>query len=182
MKKITIVAMAVLGLLGTAQAAPIKYGDNYYEIVNIANMTWDQAKAHAETLYSGQNSHLATLTTQAEYDAVKGLMDYDSWSIAYIGARNVADTYTWINDEGAVNLGAWGSWYTAAGEPQAGDYGMTLMGPSYDSYSFAAEAMASTSIGQLLVEYQAVPEPTAMMLLAVGCAVMLGRRRVSKCA
>lgn len=179
MKKFGFVACIAVGLLGAAQAAPIEYNGHYYDIVNIGGLTWDQAKTAAEALsYLGTDGHLATLTTQAEYDAVKGLMDYDAWSVAWIGASDSGSGFTWVNGEGAVNLGAWGAWYT--GEPQAGDYGMNLKGPAYDSYAFGAEPLGDTSLGQLMVEYDVVPEPTGLALLTMGCAAVLMRRRACK--
>jgi hypothetical protein len=163
----------------SAQAAPISYGGHYYDYVNFAvAVTWDQAKTQAEGLsYSGLGGHLATFTSQAEFDAVKSVMDYNTWSMAWVGARDSGSGFTWVQGEGAVNFGAWGSW--AAGEPGAGEYGMTLWGPSY-GYTFGAEAVGSTGIGQMMVEYDVVPEPTGMALLALGCAAAALRRRVSK--
>ncbi len=179
MNRIGMVAIAVIGLLGAAQAAPISYGGHYYEIVNfVGSTTWDQAKAQAEALsYSGLGGHLATITSQAEYNAVTGLMDYDTWSIAFIGANDSGSGFTWVNSEGAVNLGAWGAW--SPGEPTAGDYGMGLMGSGY-SYAFWADTVGSTSIGQMMVEYDVVPEPTGLALLAIGCAALVTRRRTRK--
>ncbi len=178
MKRMGIAALAVIGLLGAAQAAPVEFNGHYYAIVNVAGLTWDQANTAAQALptYLGNSANLATLTSQAEYDAVKGLMDYDAWSQAWIGGSYSGSGFAWINGEGAVNFGAWGAWYM--GEPAAGDYGMMLMGASYDSYSFGAQPLADTGIGQMLVEY--VPEPSSLMLLAFGCAALVTRRRAGK--
>lgn len=183
MKKLGLAVCVTLGLLACAQAAPISYGGNYYDLVAAGGLTWDQAKSTAEALsYSGQIGHLATLTSQAEHNAVKELMDRDGvWSMAYVGGRDSGSGFTWVNGEGAVNLGAWGSW--AATEPTAGDYGMTLRGSAADpgyNYQFGAETQPSTNLGWMLVEYQAVPEPTGLALLAIGCAAAALRRRVGK--
>ena len=180
-----VIASTMMGLLGVAQAAPFEYNGHYYEIVNVIALTWDQAKTAAEARsYSGNAGYLATLTTQAEFDAVKGLMNYGGgWTQAWVGGNDTGSGFNWINSEGAVNLAALGSgWYTDGGEPHAGDYGLQVWGPMYGD-KFGAGALSDTGIGEMMVEYGVVPEPTAMALLAIGCAaVAMRRRRVSPCA
>lgn len=144
MKKVGLFALAAIGLLGVAQAAPISYGGRYYEIVNFSvETTWDQAKAQEDALsYSGLGAQLATITSQAENNDAKGLINFTAGSIAEIG---VLDS-----------------------------------GSDYSGYTFGAETLASTATGKMTAGYDVVPEPTGLALLAMGCAAVAMRRRVSK--
>ncbi len=183
MNRIGIAALAVMGLLGVSWAgvSVVELNGHYYQYVNIAGLSWDQAEAQASGMsYLGLNGHLATLNTQAEYTFVNNYLNTvgSSWDLAAVGGRNVAGTYTWINGEGAMNFAGWSSspWYTDAGDPQAGNYGVAMGNSDYNNSLLTQHV--SMGFGDMLVEYQAVPEPSSLLLLAVGCAAIVGRRRV----
>ena len=184
MNRIGIATLAVLGLFAVAQAAPVLYAGNghYYEYVNSGvGPTWDLANAQASGMtYAGLSGHLATLNTEAEYTFVNNYLNTvgASWDLAVVGGHNVAGTYTWVNGEGAMNFAGWGSSPWAAGEPNMGQYGVTMGNVDYDN-TLVSQA-SGNGFGDMIVEYQAVPEPSSLMLLAIGCAAIVGRRRVCK--
>ena len=67
-------AMLVAGLLAAAtilplagaEAAPIQFGNSYYEFVPDESITWSEASAAASgSTFMGVNGHLATVTSSA---------------------------------------------------------------------------------------------------------------------
>lgn len=185
MKKMFAVALASVGIVVGVQATVYEYNGHYYEYVYTEGLTWDQASALASTMtYNGYVGQLVTLNTEGEYNflvSTFGGGDLDNWSIAYIGAKNVSGTYTWIDGTGAVDFSGWSASPYASGQPNASYYSLTMVGTSYNSGKIGVSSAASTAtLGDMIVEYVPVPEPTCLALMAVGCAAFGLRRRVKR--
>lgn len=53
----------------SAQAAPVQFGNNFYDLISSDNITWQDADtAAASSNFMGVFGHLATITSQAEND------------------------------------------------------------------------------------------------------------------
>jgi len=163
------------GAFTNAQAS-VEYGGHYYEFAKTYG-TWDEVNTMANTstktfesvTYAG---HLWTLNSQSEYTSVASNLGFSSWEIAWVGARNVNGTYTWVNNEGAVDFTGWisGIW----SNPNTADYGASIGGAGY-GYDLGTQSSSATC--QYVIEYESVPEPTSLVLVAFGTIAMALKRR-----
>ena len=89
--------VSTIQIKGT-EAAPVQEaisGDHRYEIVG-ARMTWDEANAYCESM----GGHLATVTSQEEYQAIVNLAEASGRKVLWLGAVKGSDQYfDWISGE-----------------------------------------------------------------------------------
>lgn len=169
-------ALLFAGLLGTAHAAPVEYNGHYYMTVQAMNHSWDLANEVAnEMSFEGLSGHLATFTTQAEFEYVVGALNLDSSFYGWVGCRKVDGVFTWVNDEGPADFsgGDFSPWYD--GQPASWNYGAALGGAAYETSMFTESS--TFRLNNYIVEFEAVPEPTSLAMLSLGCAALLVRRR-----
>jgi len=98
------------GLISTPVfAAPILNSNNghYYEVLWQPNgFTWNEAYIEANTLtYSGLQGHLATITSQQEFDWITSNLNYEG---TFLGGtdQNSEGTWQWVTGE-TFNFTAW---------------------------------------------------------------------------
>ena len=194
LKRAVVIAVCACGTFAASpvQAAPMLFGSNYYDFVQVVFSPFDQAgydantfalasAAAASTTFGGVNGQIATVGSQAENDFLLGLTTSLGFT-AFRGAWLVSDGFTnWggsePNDGGAyayMNIGAPFAGI-AAGE-WADDSGVLgTPDPSLDPV-----------IGYFIEWVDArpgasVPEPATLTLVGlglVGCASRWrGRRR-----
>ncbi|MEW5817644.1 MAG: choice-of-anchor D domain-containing protein, partial [Spirochaetota bacterium] len=89
--------VSLTGLGTMSQPTPMKFGDNYYEFVQVsdpftgANNSWAKASADAAArVYNGLSGHLATITSQAENDFLFGLVSgiFSGFQGAWLGGKS----------------------------------------------------------------------------------------------
>ena len=188
----TILAAAALAAASfTSNATPIYFANtgSYYDMVS-GNITWTDARtASGLKSYAGRSGRLATVSSQAENDfIVNNLLSTGYWGQAYwLGAwqpngnnEAAAAGWQWINGE------SWSYTNWRPGEPNDG--GTTP--PVFENY---LSVLTPAQNGQwndvsvdnpyvvgYIVEYAAVPEPTALSLMSfasVGLLLQLRQNR-----
>jgi hypothetical protein len=172
---------AILPLGDAAEAAPIQFGNSFYEYVPDEAISWSNASAAASTsTFMGVNGHLATVTSSGENNFLLGLS----------GTLPTAQG-SWLG--GAVDASAQASWVVGpeAGqlitfdnfggiEPNNGpsniymNIGSAFAGIATGQWADAAGGLsgAGDQIAGYFVEYQvgAVPLPAALPLMLTGLA------------
>ena len=90
----SLVLLVAAGAVFAQQA--VDFNGNRYERID-QDMSWADAKAYAESL----GGHLATITSEAEWNAIKGLVTGAPMKGYYIGAEWSPSTksYQWITGE-----------------------------------------------------------------------------------
>jgi hypothetical protein len=88
---------------GGVQAAPILFQGNghYYEVYTPGNngYTWQEANQIANSLsYSGMQGHLATITSQQEFDWITSNLDYEGKFLGGSDA-NTEGVWEWVTGE-----------------------------------------------------------------------------------
>ncbi len=174
-----------LGLLvaSMASAAPVQWSVNghfYERIAPPSGISWTSARSAAQALtHMGLPGHLATLTSAAEAQFV-----YTN--------TNAASGYTWIGFTDEVNEGTY-RWVTGeptaytdwlanepnnqASNPPGEDYAMIdFREPDggWNDYQNFTGILGGPPIAYL-VEYEAIPEPSAGVIV-FGLAIGLSRR------
>ncbi len=183
------------GVIGTANATPVAFGDNYYEFVEVTNPyegtnnSWETANiAASELTYHGVNGHLATVTSAEENSFLLDLVagDYAGTAGAWLGGKAPEG---WLaGPEGGDSLS-----YTNWGgiEPNNSGYIYMLIGDSshtgiapgkWADGSGYATAHADPVIGYF-VEYENavnLPAPAAGVLIGIGLVSLMIQRREKK--
>jgi hypothetical protein len=184
-----LAAVAILPL-GHAQAAPVQFGDNYYEYVTHEAISWADANTAASTsTFMGVNGHLATVTSSAENDFLVNLAPtYFVRQVAWLGGEvDSSNTARWAVGPEAGQLFSFSNF--EGGQPDDGPGNVWMNVPT----SFAGVAIgawgdaaggisgAGNEVIGYFVEYQVgtVPLPAALPLMLTGLAGFgfLGWRR-----
>jgi hypothetical protein len=176
-----LLAAATIIPLSGAEAAPIQFGDSYYEFVPEEAVSWADASAAASaSTFMGVNGHLATVTSAGENDF---LLDIGP---SFLGAQGA-----WLG--GAVDASQAARWAVGpeagqlftfsnfgGSEPNDGpsnvwmNLGSVLAGIANGQWADAAGGLnsAGNQIAGYFVEYQVgtVPLPAALPLMLTGLA------------
>ncbi len=183
--------ISVLILSESVYAAPIYNTDNghYYEVFEPGNSgyTWEQANLLASTQqYSNLQGHLATITSQNEFDWITSNLDYEG---KFLGGSDATTegVWEWVTGE-AFSFAAW-----EPGEPNNWnnlneDYIM-FWWENNDPVALWNDTVNDPSPWFLLgfiVEYDdifalpdpvATPEPPTFLLLAMAGIMVLQRSK-----
>jgi hypothetical protein len=179
----SLLAAATILPLSGAEAAPVQFGDSFYEFVPEESVTWADASAAASSkVFMGVNGHLATVTSSAENNFLVDLGPvFSTAQGAWLGgAVDATQTGRWAVGPEAGQLFTFSNF--AAGEPNEGPSNVFVYLSSTLGGQWAdAAAGVSSAIAGYFVEYQTgtVPLPAALPLMLTGLAGFgfLGWRR-----
>ena len=177
-----LAAAALLPLSGAA-AAPIQFGDSFYEYVPEEAISWADASAAAgAATFMGVNGHLATVTSAAENDFLVDLGPvFSTAQGAWLGgAVDATQTGRWAVGPEAGQLFTFSNF--AGGEPNEGPSNVfAYLSAALGGQWADAAGGVSGEIAGYFVEYQVgtVPLPAALPLMLTGLAGFgfLGWRR-----
>ena len=93
----------------------IRHGDHYFQLFN-AGLTWDEARAYAQSLYhDGQRGDLVVIRNAAAQEFIQGLIAQGDRTMYWLGGYRIADTglnqFAWVTGEPMTVT------YWADGEP-----------------------------------------------------------------
>jgi hypothetical protein len=175
-----LAAVAILPF-GRAQAAPVQFGDSYYEYVSREAISWANANTAASaSTFMGVNGHLATVTSSAENDFLVNLAPgYYVQQVAWLGgAVDSTQTARWAVGPEAGQLFSFSNF--VAGQPNDGPSNVwmnvptSFAGVAIGAWGDAAGGLSSAGneVVGYFVEYQVgtVPLPAALPLMLTGLA------------
>ena len=186
----TLAIAIICAIAGTAPAlaSPIHFPGNghYYDFMNVS-LSWDDANVAAQQqIYLGVAGHLATVTTAAEQSFVYNQIyrpnipvatdAYATWLGGYQvpASAEPAGGWTWATGE-IWNYVNWGT-----GEPNNGvGFGLepedklVMWGTGFWN-DFVAGSFGAPGVGPIgyLIEFDTVPEPSALALTGFGAVVL----------
>lgn len=194
MWKSLVLGVAALLTVASADAATATWSagnGNTYEVVLFGNgpsLSWEQSRdAAAARSFGGQAGHLATFTTEDEWDFVTGALNSAKVDL-FLGATDAEDEgiWKWVvgPDAGLLLSDGFTAWNR--GEPN--NYGRAgedyLAGWSYGGNTRWNDMPGShRAIKGFLVEYGSVapvPLPAALPLALAGLGALAGLRRLRR--
>jgi hypothetical protein len=177
-----LLAAATILPLAAANAAPVQFGDSFYEYVPDESISWADASAAASAKsFMGVSGHLATVTSSAENDFLVDLGPvFSTAQGAWLGGEvDATQTGRWAVGPEAGQLFTFSNF--AAGEPDEGPSNIFVYLSTTLAGQWADAAGLSGAIAGYFVEYQTgtVPLPAALPLMLTGFAGFgfLGWRR-----
>ncbi len=167
---------------------------HYYALVatqNTLDISWTDAKTAAESqMHMGATGHLATLTSQAEDEFLKASFETEISSqfdpmdgvYAWIGLSDarVEGTFEWVTGEPFAYSG-WAPFQpsTIVGdEDYVNVWSRAIIADSRWGWNDSRDGGGFTAKDGFFVEFDVVPEPQVVGLLAVGLGALLGVRRL----
>ena len=182
---------------------PTVFGSNAYEFVIVSdpftadNNHWVTAEADAAaSVFNGVNGHLATITSDAENAFLFGLASgtFQGFAGAWLGGNHAGWLAGPENGQSFADTGyqKWGGiepnndgfMYMSIGTTTAPSFWFDDSGvPNPDPDLLGAPHFLNDPVVGYFVEYENVPEPTTMTLLATGLAGLgasAWRRRLRK--
>lgn len=186
--------LSVLILHQSASAAlvwPVGAAGNghYYDFIRAVGITWDEARAQAETkVHNGLRGHLATITSQAEHDFLRssGICAPALYDSAWLGgfqgkAATPKDGWQWITGEPWLYT-RWApdkepndSGIPAGVEDGDEDY-LALWGNGWWNDD-AQNTQPERTHGYVIEYSQPIPEPSAAALVCLSAAAFIATRR-----
>jgi len=204
MTKLVIAVALSLVITTSTSAAPVRWetNNNHYDLVLSSFISWNAAKTAAEGLtFQGVPGHLATITSSDENDFINSNLNTGVLgNLAWTGGHEPLDDGVWrwaVGPESGIQYSN-GTTPTApfnyanwdGVEPNdvgtAEDYmsfniGTSLNGVAPGGWVDSPETPGGPDpIIGYLVEYETVPEPSAVVLALLGLTAWLGRRRHKK--
>jgi hypothetical protein len=175
-----LAAVAILPL-ERAHAAPVQFGDSYYEYVTHEAISWADANAAASaSTFMGVNGHLATVTSSAENDFLVSLSPtYFVHQVAWLGgAVDSTDAARWAVGPEAGQLLSFSNFEPGQPNDGPGNIWMNVptlfAGVAIGAWGDAAGGLsgAGNEVIGYFVEYQVgtVPLPAALPLMLTGLA------------
>jgi len=199
------VAGIMIGLhaasIARVEAAPIFFGSNGYEYIPVSNPftgtnnSWATANAAAAArVYDGVNGHLATITSQAENDALFGIIQGlgappQGFAGAWLGGKYPEG---WLVGPESGNPFGYTNWPPGGADPNNNGYVYMSIGTTTAPSYWLDDSDVGGGVGLphplndpvigYFVEYEGVapiPAPSTAALLSVGLAFVgwLGWRR-----
>jgi hypothetical protein len=181
-----------------AQLATLQWGQHIYQLFSYDQATWDDANSHMLSTL-GSQYYLATITSQAEQNAIESLLNGYSGEY-WIGGLQPLDelsaqaNWSWVNNEGMFwdngpVSGMYCNWYSYNGDPnnlypyyEPNDYdgpGSEQQLAMWDAYDWQWNDELNTNNIKGYVAETVVPEPGAFLLIGTGLIGLglFGRRR-----
>lgn len=128
------------------------YNGNTYKVFN-SGMTWSDAKAWCEK----NGGHLATVTTSAEWNALKNILKEFNGTRCWLGAEDTSGTWKWITGE-SFDFKDWAKNQpdgTNGTEHYLGSFGTGFI----DCYQWNDYADNTIDVGGFVCEYENTVEP-----------------------
>jgi hypothetical protein len=179
MKKINVVRVALIPVISlmclTAHALPVvdPATGNAYERVDAANITWEDARALADSrVFDGRRGHLATITSAAEQNFVFNAFKGGGPGRLWIGgfqelpcATEPAGCWMWVTEE------PWMYTNWAAGQPDDAGGNQHHLSVSTTNFDWTDEDGSAAGSDGLLIEYPSGTVSAAQCIAPASCNI-----------